>query len=149
MREIFISERDQKRTQEIKQVKDIGETMAATQAALDMLLKVPADSAKEVRDKVSDFLHTCSRKTLISEIMDIQENCNRLQQMINPRCHDTPLAFHTRRLSILSRVITSGIADGQEAVLVTDLLVGLKRIDIGNLEIVKESTSRNIPNFQL
>ncbi len=139
MREIFISAKDQRRTQEIKQVKDIGETMAATQAALDMLLKVPPDSARQVKDKVSDFLHTCTRKTLISQIMEIQENCNHLQQIINPHCHDTPLAFHTRRLSILSRVITSGIAEGQEAVLVTDLLVGSKRIDIGSLEIVKES----------
>ncbi len=136
----YISNQDQARKQEIQELRNLIPAVAAVAATRAILLGVDIPSSLKLRDGILENFYSpaCTRRVLIPRIIQAQELCYQMAEYLNPKSRESNLGFQTRRLHLLSEIIKSNIAEGALAITATDLILGQKKFDVKNMQIIKE-----------
>lgn len=152
-REFYTPQEHILRRKESLAINEAGPLIAATRASVVHYMGTPLDSAITLRDQTLGYFQNGStRQQKISCIKETELLCRRLSSTINPGCHESSIAFNTRRLNVIQQIVKSEIAEGKLAVDTADLLIGNFNFNIDNMNLVidwqreKEIISRNGKN---
>jgi len=139
MREKYISLENKVRLEEAQRIRDMRDLIASTKAAISLLMGVDPASALKTKQRTAEFLKSSGRNESIRQAMEVDEYCAFLGDRLKRGSLESELAFQTRRLDILSRIIKSDLTEGNQAIVVVDILMGVKKLDVSNMTIVKAS----------
>jgi hypothetical protein len=140
----LIPDRHRKRREESEKIRGLIPVLGAVAATRAILQKCHG-SALVQQKRVVETLEKSSRDELIEKIFETEEICLELAEKLNPKCLVDNYAFYMRRIHILSLILSNNIADGEVASITTDLVLGKRRLDISNLEIVQEYNQKMAP----
>lgn len=140
MQEKFTRESNKRRTDEVAIVRSWGDVIGTVVATRDLLLGAPLHDVLRLKDDIKTRFDSkeTGRKELIKIAQDAQNVCLALFDLTCPNSRESTIAFETKKLTLLSKMIKNGIAEGKVAVEATDFLMGSYNLGLDQMEIVKE-----------
>jgi hypothetical protein len=132
------------RRHESRRIADLGPLWASTRASINYLQGCPIEDCLKSKTDFVKCYNKLSRKERIATIEETNKLCKKISSYINPNCTETNLAHQARSLTVLSKIITAGLTEDYEAVMVTDLLMGSAQIQIGQIGLTIDWKNKEI-----
>lgn len=124
------------RRQEKRQIAKMGSLWAATRASILLLNGCSAEDCIKSRIDFEKKYYSSNRKGRITLIKQTNDICDSIWPKSKPNYEGNSYAYQARALTLLSKIITAGITEGDEAVMVTGLLMGSHQLQIDQMGLV-------------
>lgn len=125
---------------ENQKIKGVGKIIAAVNATRIILNDGGIESAQDAYLKGLNLFNSekTTRKTRIKLIRDTENMCRTFAQIYDPDIEANSALLEARRRKFTSIIIENKFADGEMAVQVSNLLLGIGDLGINDMQIVKD-----------
>ncbi|KKQ85335.1 MAG: hypothetical protein UT08_C0007G0008 [Candidatus Woesebacteria bacterium GW2011_GWB1_38_8] len=141
-RKYYTIEQNGIRHAESQMIYGFSNLIASTRAAVVMYLGVPVERCLTLRDEIRSSYESASRKARVGLVSQTESLCRDLAETLHPHYRESSIAYHTRRLDVIQRIVVNEIAVGKLAVDTADLIMGAYSFDLDNLSVVKEQATK-------
>ncbi len=133
-----ISLNHEERKREVLEINEIGPLLACAVATNSLLCSVPRDDCLRVRDQFLENFNNGSRADKLDSIQRVIDICKDTSNVLNPGSKDSDLALNLRRLTLIQRIVETGIAEDKLAVDAADLVLGNFFLNLENNSLYRE-----------
>lgn len=104
---------------------------ASARASILLLTGSPAEVCLESKSHLTKNFGKYNWEKRVQLIQQTNDLCNRIGTANRKNLEENSFAYQAKALTVLSKIVKAGIAEGEEAVMVTSMLMGSSQIAFG------------------